>query len=257
MSKRFPGMDPYLENPACWRDFHHEFIGAWRSAIAELLPEPYDARLDETVQVVPMSEEVIQLIYPDVALSRARKRRRSSRDRNGGTALLEPVVIPHELVEEVRQARIEIFHRPERSLVTVIEMLSPTNKVGDGYFEFCAKRLSILRQRVHLVELDLLIGGRRLPLSEALPPGDYYAMVSRSDKRPDCEVYAWNLRDPLPAVPIPLRNPDPDVHIDLGAVFEAAYTRGRYGRILPYGKPPQAPLKKADKQWAAERSRGK
>jgi hypothetical protein len=82
-------------------------------------------------------------------------------------------------------------------------------------------------------------------------------MVSRSDKRPDCEVYAWQLRDPLPAIPIPLRNPDPDVLIDLGAVFDAAYARGRYARSLPYGKPPRARMKKADKQWVMERSRGK
>jgi hypothetical protein len=47
------------------------------------------------------------------------------------------------------------------------------------------------------------------------------------------------------------------VLIDLGRVFDAACTRGRYARSLPYGKPPRAALKKADKQWAVERSRRK
>src|SRR5207302_4601550 len=131
-----------------WADFHLTFIGCWREAIAEVLPEPYEARLDETIQLLPMSEEV-----------------------------LEPVIIPHELVEEVRQARIQILHRPDRSLVTVVEMLSPANKAGDGCADFCAKRLAILRQRVHLVELDLLLGGRRLPLSKPLPAGAYYAWI--------------------------------------------------------------------------------
>src|SRR5713226_3523984 len=218
MNKLFPGMDPYLEDPAFWADYHLTFIGCWREAIADVLPEPYEARLDETIQLVPMSEEVIQLIYPDVAVSRTRKREKLARRQDAATAVLEPVVIPHEMVEEVRQVRIQILHRPDRSLVTVVEMLSPSNKVGDGFADFCGKRLSVLQQKVHLVELDLLIGGRRLPLSEPLPPGDYYAMISRSDQRPDCEVYAWRLRDPLPAIPIPLRNPDPDVLIDLGAV---------------------------------------
>src|SRR6267378_8134845 len=103
MNKLFPGMDPYLEDPAFWADYHVTFIGCWREAIADVLPEPYEARLDETVNIVPMSEEVIQLIYPDVAVSRTRKHQKSSRGRNGGTALLEAVVIPHEMVEEVRQ----------------------------------------------------------------------------------------------------------------------------------------------------------
>ena len=167
---------------------------------------------------------------------------------------MEPVVIPHELTEEVRQGRIQILHRPDRSLVTVVELLSPANKAGDGCADFCAKRLAILRQRVHLVELDLLLGGRRLPLSKPLPAGDYYAMISRSDKRPNCEVYAWALHEPLPPIPIPLRNPDPDVLVDMGRVFETAYARGRYGRSLPYGKPPRAPMKREDKRWATERS---
>src|SRR5260370_13566139 len=111
MSKRFPGMDPYLEDPAFWADFHLTFIGCWREAIADVLPEPYEARLDETIHIVPMSEEVIQLIYPDVAVSRARQRQKSSRG-NARTAVLEPDVIPHGVVEGGRQSRIRVLHRP-------------------------------------------------------------------------------------------------------------------------------------------------
>jgi hypothetical protein len=251
-------MDPYLEDPAFWPDFHFTFIGCWREAIAEVLPEAYEARLDETIHLVDMSEEVIKLIYPDVAVSQARKRPRTSSLRPGTTmAVLEPVVIPHELVEEVRQARIKILHRPDRVVVAILEMLSPANKVGEGFADFCAKRLAILRQQVHLVELDLLVGGQRLPFSEPLPPGDYYAMISRSNQRPDCEVYAWSLRQPLPTIPIPLRNPDPDVSIDLGPVFRTAFARGRYGRSLPYHQSPRALLNEEDKQWAAHRARRK
>jgi hypothetical protein len=254
MSKPFPGMDPYLEDPAFWADFHLTFIGCLREAIADVLPHSYEARLDETVHFVPMSDEVIKLIYPDVAVSRARRRRRSSRPGTAATAVLEPVVIPHELVEEVRQARIEILHRPDRSLVTVVEVLSPVNKAGEGFAEFCAKPLAILRQRVHLVAVDLLIGGRRLPLAQPLPAGDYYVMISRSNNRPNCEVYPWTVRQAMPPIPIPLRNPDPDVQVDLGQVFDAACARGRYAPSLPYHKPPRARLKKEDKQWDSERA---
>src|ERR1041385_6214924 len=219
MKSPFPGMDPYLEDPAFWRDFHSTFIGCWREAIADVLPEPYEARLDETVHFVQMPDEVVKLLYPDVAVSRRRKRAPRSSSRQSATAVLEPAVIPHLPLQEVRQSRIEILHRPERSLVAVLKMLSPANKVGDGFADYCSKRQVILQRKAHLVELDLLIEGHRLPLSEPLPKGDYYVLISRADHRPDCEVYPWTVRRPLPTIPIPLRSPDSDVLVDLQAVF--------------------------------------
>jgi hypothetical protein len=249
MASPFPGMDPYLEDPAFWPDFHHQFIDDWREAVADLLPEPYEARLNERVNLMQMSPEVIQLIYPDVSVSHGPAAARPASAR-AGTLLLEPVTIPHEFLEEVRQTRIEILHRPERSLVAVLGMLSPTNKTGDGFAEYRAKRKAVLLQKVHLVELDLLVGGNRLPLARPLPPADYYALVSRSDHRPNCEVYAWTVRDPLPTIPIPLRAPDADVLLDLAQVFHRTFERGRYLRSLAYSRPPQAPLNDRDAQWA-------
>src|SRR5207244_1756242 len=115
-----------------------------------------------------MSPEIIKLIYPDVAVSQGPSPLPRTLS-GGGTLLLEPVTIPREFLEEIQQTRIEILHRPDRSLVAVLETLSPTNKTGDGFQEYRAKRRTILRQKVHLVELDLLRGGRRLPLLRSLP----------------------------------------------------------------------------------------
>ena len=39
MPSPFPGMDPYLEDPAYWSDFHAAFLTYWRDAIADLQPE--------------------------------------------------------------------------------------------------------------------------------------------------------------------------------------------------------------------------
>ena len=108
---------------------------------------------------------------------------------------------------------------------------------------------------MHLVELDLLIGGRRLPLEQALPVGDYYALISRSDHRPDCEVYSWTIRQPLPPIPIPLKAPDPDVILNLGAVFSTAYERGRYGRSIDYEVSAPVLLDDETQRWLLERLR--
>lgn len=206
MKSPFPGMDPYLEDPAFWPDFHPRFITYWCDYLSDSLPEPYEARLNERVHLVAMSLDV-------------------------------------------RETHIEILHRPDHALVAVLELLSPWNKSGDGYLQYLVKRKAVLRQKVHLVELDLLVGGQRVQLAKPLPAGDYYGLVSRGGK-PDCEVYAWSVRDALPAIPLPLQAPDPDLPMAVGAVFATAYKLGRYGRSLKYGTAPLAPLRKKDRAWA-------
>jgi len=72
---------------------------------------------------------------------------------------------------------------------------------------------------------------------------------ARSEQRPDCQVYHWTLRERLPALPVPLRAPDPDVRIDVAAVFTTAYDRGRFGRRINLESRVTGPLKDADSRW--------
>ena len=256
MTSPFPGMDPYLEEPAFWQDFNSRFINACSEMLSDRLPEGYEARIDERLRLVE-SPEHSSVRLPDVAVTRQETNRplRSSAEARGNVATLEPVSIPMVTqYEEVRETRIEVIHRSDRSLVTVIEILSPTNKTGDGYIEYQTKRLGILRQHAHLVEIDLLLAGRRIELGRDLPRGDYYAYVTREDARPMVDVYTWSLRDVLPTIPIPLKAPDPDIGLNIAEVFGVTYQRGRYGRSLRYGGPPPAPVDSALMQWAQERS---
>ena len=71
MPSPFPGMDPYLEDPAFWSDFHSSFITYWRDALADLLPDNYDARLDERVVLEGPPRVKPKLTEPDVAASMA------------------------------------------------------------------------------------------------------------------------------------------------------------------------------------------
>jgi hypothetical protein len=135
--------------------------------------------------------------------------------------------------------------------VTVIELLSPTNKRGDGHLQYLIKRNAFLNTRVHLVEIDLLIGGQRLPLKDALPHGHYFVYVARGDRRHECQVYAWSVRQALSTIMIPLSAPDPDLPLDLESLFSTTFEKGRYQRSLPYFIPPAAPLAAHDLQWAA------
>jgi Protein of unknown function (DUF4058) len=113
----------------------------------------------------------------------------------------------------------------------------------------------LIRQKIHLVELDLLLGGRRLRMSVPLPAGDYFALVSRAQHRPDSEVYAWTIHDGLPTIPIPLLAGTPDVALDLARVFATTYERGQYSRLINYATPPSVLRKPKDRAWAEKRAR--
>lgn len=149
--------------------------------------------------------------------------------------------------------RIRIVRHPDRTLVAVLELLSPWNKVNPGRREYLGHRQELLRQPVHLIELDLLVAGQRLPVGGALPTGNYFAMVTRWDRRPDCEVYAWSVRQRLPALRIPLTAPDPDLRLDLQPIFGRVFDAGRCAEAIEYGDALEAPLADDDRAWARER----
>jgi hypothetical protein len=251
MRSPFPGVDPYLESQGFWPDFHASFITYWRDALAERLPDNYEARMDERVSLVDLPAERIKRMEPDLAITQ-RGPSVGSAQAPAGVATLEPITVPLLVEEEYRETYIEIRQRPNRTLVAVLELLSPANKEEPGRRSYLDKRNALLRERVHLVELDLLLGGRRLPLSGAYPQGHFYALISHADRRPDCDVYAWTVRQPLPALPIPLRPPDPEVWLNLAEVFALTYERGRYARSVDYASPVAFALSDEDRSWAAQ-----
>jgi hypothetical protein len=124
--------------------------------------------------------------------------------------------------------------------------------LNEGRGEYLQKRRQILDQPIHLVEIDLLLSGSRIRLGAPFPPGDYYALVSRADQRDNCDVYVWSVRHPMPTIPIPLAQTDPDIPLDLATVAVRAYDQGRYSRLVNYVIPIDlTSLAPADREWAA------
>ena len=79
---------------------------------------------------------------------------------------MEPVTLPLLTMNETRESHIEVLERPEMALVAVLELLSPENKREPGYGRCSCTNETGTFQHVtsHVTELDLLLGGRRLPL---------------------------------------------------------------------------------------------
>ncbi len=252
MPSPFPGMDPYLE--AHWGDVHTRVIVYASDALQRSLPRELRARVEERVSVETPDEKARTRI-PDVRviedLDRPRKRRPSAAD---GVAVAEPFVIPAD--EPVTKRFIEIRDIASgNKVVTVIEVLSPTNKLaGPGRAEYLDKREELRAGRVNLAEIDLLRSGPRpypfhvnaLPVAFHTP---YQAWVRRA-ATDDIEVYRISLRESLPNIRIPLRPDDRDAILQLQPLIEKCYENGDYAGEIDYERDPEPPLEGADARWA-------
>lgn len=67
----------------------------------------------------------------------------------------------------------------------MIEILSPKNKgAGSGRNKYEEKRRAVLSSPTHLVEIDLLRGGKPIIFLSDIPQTDYRILISRSESRP-------------------------------------------------------------------------
>lgn len=261
MAGPFPGMDPYLEYQAAWPDFQGRLIAAICNELGARLPDAYVARVDERIEIATAESDPPSSFRPDVLLGRFEGGAKSPAvaSARATSATLEPTLV--EILdrdpEELRITWVEIRALPKLELVTAVEVLSPINKSSQGRRAYLDKRDKLHASRVNLVEIDLLLDGAPLPMKQRIEPGAYSAIVARGTRLPVAEVYRWTIRDPLPSLPIPLREPDPDILIDLGALVTRVYDLGRYARTLRRGipLPETSPLTPEDRAWAAAVSR--
>jgi hypothetical protein len=141
--------------------------------------------------------------------------------------------------------------------VTVLEMVSPTNKyAGPGRVSYVAKQTEVRRSTAHLVELDLLRTGPHVvavPESAAQRHGpyDYLVCVNQAfGLRDRFQLYPRRVRERLPRIRLPLAEPDPDIVLDVQAVLARTYEAGGYAERLHYALPCVPPLPPEDQTWA-------
>jgi len=255
MPSPFPGMDPYIEAYGDWLDFHNRFATYCCDFLNDRLPEGYAASVDTQLKLVHAEDNTVEgRLRPDLGIHADPLRPRSSTRGGASVATLEPrtLTLPVDY-DEIRESSVQILHNPDRRLVTHIGLLSPTNKRNPGRGEYLAKRVALIhQQKVNMVEIDLLLAGERPETVEPLPPGDYYTFVTRAERLPEIDVYAWGVRRALPSIPIPLLPPDADVQLDLAVLVSQVYDRGRYRHLLAYDKPAPQRLAELDRAWAGE-----
>ncbi len=249
MPSFFPGMDPFIEGDD-WEDFHSNMISAIQAALVPALRPKYVVRTERRVYVEHPDGSDVQL-QPDVAIMRGARASRTVTIENPPVMTIEPVECTLMPAMDVEENYLVIRRLDSSEVVTIIELLSPTNKRrgSEGHALYLNKREEILRSPSHLVEIDLLRGGERLPTLETLPVGDYYAFVCRAARRPRAEVYAWALRQALPVIPVPLSAGDADVALDLQPLLGGVYDRAGYDYSLDYQQLLSPALSEDNLRW--------
>ncbi len=222
---------PDIEQAGLWGDFHHLFVAALREHLSGILPSRYLTTIDERVYVA--WEDPLPGPYrPDLSVI---AREKGPAYPAGVTpAVVCTLPAPDPVSEPFLKVRAV-----DGQLVAVVELLSPNNKKPghEGREAYLRKRRRVLRSAAHLVEMDLLVAGARMPLVEPWPDGDYHVLVARGERRPAAEVYSWRAGEVLPTIAFPLLEPDPDVPVRLQDIFQTTWERGTYDRLLARLRP--------------------
>ena len=211
MPSPFPGMDPYLEHEDVSHDFHLSAVVVLRELLNRALPPGVEAWLKTSVY------------------------------HHGPESL-----------DEDRRTHIEVRDGEGASLLAVLEMLRLDEKKPgtDERERYLRRRDELRKSGTHLVELDLLRGGQRLP-AVAQVDCDYCATVSYATPSDHVAIWPVKLRDRLPTVAVPLKGWRRDVPLDLQAMLDLVYDRAGYARWI-YQRAPQPPLNSIDAEWAVK-----
>jgi Protein of unknown function (DUF4058) len=254
MKNPFPGMNPWLEE--YWQDVHAKILVYACDQLNAELPLGLQARVDERLAIDAELEKP-HTYLPDVAITEPWDQPARPVLGEGGVAVAvaEPTIV--DLGQQILR-HIEIVDS-RTHVITAIELLSPSNKQASAaVVAWSRKRFDYLRGGINLVEIDLLRGGIwTLPdrsLLKPQPPGRVwnYVCVTRAPWSGQHEFYMLPLRQRLPTFRVPLRRSDPDVALDLQALVDQCYERGRYGTVLDYAKPPEPPLPEEETAWVTQ-----
>lgn len=267
MASAFPGMDPYLEEPVIWSGIHATLLGAFIEQLGPAVRPRYLARLEERVFLSDEEDPGYRFRVPDLRVVNAEDGRRAVQGgvAVSGRSIAQPVALSTP-DEEVTERSIHLYDARDRGLVTVIELLSPTNKEprSAGRTSFLDKRRQIYATEAHWMEIDLLRDGVRTANVPGAGSAAYQTFLSRVVPGGGLEgetvrkafVWPMPLRERLPVIGIPLRPGDPDVALDLQHALSLVINRGGYDLDFDYTRPPPIPLTADDAAWAAGLTEG-
>lgn len=258
MRSPFPGMNPYLESPALWSSFHTRLLVAIADTLAPALRPNYyievETRTYREQEEGEDEEDELLIGIPDAAVLSATALRQSQ-DLLAEEAVTitqnrpQPILLPMPIT--VKERYLEVREIGTETVLTVIEVLSPKNKRrGKGRAAYERKRSRLLGSLSNLIEIDLLRANPPMTMLGTVQPTHYRIIVSRSEQRPQADLYGFNLPEPIPSFPLPLKPEDSEPIVDLQSIVQGVCERAGYDDRLDYRQPVPSPaLSQADQQW--------
>jgi Protein of unknown function (DUF4058) len=242
MPSPLPGMNPFLEAPELWSEFHSRMIVAIADALDESLSRDYRVAVEKRVYL-DQGDETVLIGIPDVSVMSV-----PNVPAAPTAVLTAPITVEVPLEEEVQERFLEIREVATGRVVTVIELLSPKNKRSKvGREAYLKKRRQIMMSQTHWVEIDLLRGGDALPMTGAIE-SDYRILVSASECRPKAQLYAFNLQQVIPTIAVPL-NGTATVSLDLQPLLHRVYDKARFELAIDYQQSLSPKLSDQDTAW--------
>jgi len=249
-------MNPYLEQPAIWQEFHSRLIVAIADELGPKLRPKYRAAVEKRVYedasndltFIGRPDTTVFQAIPDVAdVASVPPLFATS---TSSTMIAEPVMVEVPMPEEIQERYLEVRDVTTGEVVTTLELISPSNKrSGRGRSRYEEKRLMVLGSRTHLIEVDLIRAFNPLPIRGNMPSSLYRILISRAEQRPLAALYPFNLPDSIPIFPVPLKPENPDLWVDLQQLLHQIYDRAAYDLEINYTQDLMPPLADQDREW--------
>jgi len=253
MPSPFPGMDPWLERPGLWPEVHSNLVISLQRVLVPLVRPRYYVAVQQR-NVIAVAPPERNVIIPDLAVGL----RDESFPMIGSSlaALAEPIAVEVPVPEMIPEDYLEIVDAANERVITVIEILSPSNKQpGEDRKRYESKRNRIFRIDTNFVEIDLLRDGEPMPFTFLQSNGHlshYRILVKRGDYGRRALLYPFSVRHSIPVFPLPLQPGDAEPPVRLGEVLKEVYDQCGYDYRIDYSRPLEPPLSEADVQWAKE-----
>ena len=249
MYSPFPGMDPCLEG-SDWPDFRNSLAYVIKKLLVPQLTPGYAVRLEKYVALDFDPAQSLGIVYPDIEVWKKPQ-----------DPLYEPKVsyesvsdytpptltLPFQEPIEIEIPVVEIRETENNKLITSIEILSPVNKRSPGFEKHVEKQQKLHDGGVNLIEIDLLRQGKRAVIHPIATNAHYLITLLRGYKA-ELNLWAIDIKEVLPVIPIPLKAPDKDTKLNLQEAFEIVYLESGYGTTLSYKKAPPSPAFSVDDQ---------
>ncbi|MEL7143020.1 MAG: DUF4058 family protein [Cyanobacteria bacterium J06573_11] len=250
MTSPFPGMDPYLEHPEIWPGVHLFLIAALSDFLSPQLRPKYSVSV-EVRMYESLDEQSLLVGIPDVVVQKNKRKEQTqpitvavAEPKNQPTTVRVPMPV------SVRQGFLEVREVATKAVVTAIEILSPVNKrSGPGRQTYKTKRQRVLGSETHLVEIDLLRAHEPMPVYAKNIDSDYRILVSRSESRPQAQLYHFNVTDGMPTFQLPLKDNDQAPTVNLKALLDDIYDRSGYDLKLDYCSSPVPAFSSETTAW--------